>query len=558
RLKPEAEQVLINEKSIVHLGAMTIDHLIGFFDDLHLTDHELEIAHEIYTQIKSRLSFLRAVGVDYLTLDRPSKTLSGGEFQRLNLANQLGMGLSQTLYVLDEPTVGLHPRDNDRLISVLKELRNLGNTLVVVEHDRDVIENSTHIIEIGPGSGHLGGEVIYAGTSEDFFSSADTLTAKYLKPKKMVFLETPKRPVDISTYKYTLDIMGCTGNNLKKIDAKIPLNRIVTITGVSGSGKSTLVSGTLYPALARELRKDFIQGHEFKSLTGVQHVKNLLYIDQTPVGKTERSNPVTYLKVYDAIRNIFASQPEAKAMGFTAGTFSLNVDGGRCPTCKGLGYEVIDMMFMDDIEIPCDTCDGKKFRPEVLDVRYKRKNIADILNLTVAEAMDFFISYPNIRRPLSLLKEVGMDYIRLGQSSRSLSGGESQRLKIAREFNSSNHKNTLFILDEPTTGLHFQEVDLLLKTLNRLVDSGGSVLLVEHNLEVIAQSDYIIDIGPEAGSKGGQIIAQGSPADIIQSKKSLTGKYLKEYLENTHQIQFDFPTQNKKKKKKKNSQEKPL
>ena len=539
RLRPEALQVLIDNNSIADLTCKTISELRSYFEKLKLSKHELEICHEIHHQIKSRLKFLSDVGIGYLTLDRPSKTLSGGEYQRLNLANQLGMGLSQTLYVLDEPTVGLHPRDNDRLIEVLKSLNQLGNTLVVVEHDKDVIENSNYIIEIGPGSGYQGGEIIYSGYTEDFFKNANTATTKYLSPKQTIYSQLPKRPVNIKNYKYVLKIDGCRGNNLKNIDAHFPLNRLVTVTGVSGSGKSSLISGTLYPALAKELKQAYLKGHQYSSLTGFEHIKNLLFIDQSPVGKTERSNPVTYLKVYDAIRGIFSSTPEAKALGLTPGSFSLNVDGGRCPTCKGLGYELIDMMFMDDIQILCDTCDGKKFRDEVLGIRYKRKNIYDVLKLTVAEAMDFFVSYPNIRRPLSLLKEVGMDYITLGQSSRSLSGGESQRLKIAREFNSSNQKNTLFILDEPTTGLHFKEVELLMKTLNRLVEAGGSVILVEHNLEVIAQSDYILDIGPEAGSNGGKIVAQGSPYELIKNKKSLTGRYLDKYL-NDFQINHRF------------------
>lgn len=526
RLKKEAMQVKINGKNIAELSRYPVQDLLEYFKKLKLSPQEQEVCAEPYRQIVNRLQFLCDVGVGYLTLDRPTKTLSGGEFQRLNLSNQLGVGLSQTLYVLDEPTIGLHPRDNDRLINVLHQLNRLGNTLVVVEHDQDVIKNANHIIEMGPGSGHLGGKIIYSGDAKKFYESTESNTVPYLTEKAPTVARTP-RPVDIDVYKYTLEITGCRGNNLKNISVKIPLNRIVTITGVSGSGKSTLISDTLYPALARELGVEYIKGLEFDELKGTQHIKNVLFIDQSPIGTTARSNPVTYLKVYDAIRTVMASADDAKAAGYSPSTFSLNVDGGRCPVCKGLGVEVIDMMFMDDIEIPCDTCDGKKFRPEILEIKYKGKNIHDILNMTVTEAMDFFVNYPNIRRPLSLLKEVGLEYITLGQSARTLSGGESQRLKIAREFNSTTQKDTLYILDEPTTGLHFREVQLLMRVLNRLVDAGGSVLLIEHNFDVIRNSDYIIDLGPDAGAAGGTVVATGSPSEIAQCPESLTGRYLK-------------------------------
>lgn len=534
RLRKEAQQVFIQGQTISDLSAWPIEDLLSWLKELKLSPSEKEICDEIFRQGVSRLQFLCEVGVGYLTLDRPTKTLSGGEYQRLSLSNQLGMGLSQTLYVLDEPTVGLHPRDNDRLIGVLKHLRDLGNTLVVVEHDHDVIKNSTHVIEMGPGSGHLGGDVIFAGDREEFFQAEKSNTVKYLTANAVNELLRELRPVDINTYRYRIDLEGVTGHNLQNVDVSFPLNRLVTVTGVSGSGKSSLVSQTLYPAVARELNVDFIPGLEFKSIKGVEHIKNVLFIDQSPVGKTARSCPATYLKVFDAIRSVMASTPEAKSRGYTAGTFSLNVDGGRCPVCKGMGFEVVDMMFMDDIYIPCDACDSKKYRPEILDVTYKNKNIADILDMTVSEAMDFFVAYPNIRRPLGILKEVGLDYIRLGQPANTLSGGESQRLKIAREFDSSSQKATLYILDEPTTGLHFREVHLLLKVLNRLIEAGGSVLLIEHNLEIIRNSDYIIDLGPEAGEKGGKVIAHGSPEDIIRAKKGHTSRYLRQYLEESN------------------------
>jgi excinuclease ABC subunit A len=472
------------------------------------------------------------VGVGYLTVDRATKTLSGGEFQRLQLANQLGMGLSQTLYVLDEPTVGLHPRDTDRLIQVLKGLRELGNTLLVVEHDPDVIRNASHVIEMGPGSGHLGGEVIFTGESQQFLVAPQSKTAGYMRPSNNWVPMRQPRPVDINEYKYVLSFKGCKGHNLKNIDVDIPLNRLVTITGVSGSGKSTLVTRTIYPAVARHLGVEFLPGMPFKSVKGLEQVKGVVLIDQAPIGKTARSNPLTYLKVFDLIRTILAGTPEAKARGYNAGTFSLNVDGGRCPVCKGLGYELVDMLFMDDIEIKCDACDGKRYRPELLEVTYKHKNMDDILNMTVNEAMDFFVAHPNVRRPLSVLKEVGLDYLKLGQSANTLSGGESQRMKLARELAGAHQQRTLYILDEPTTGLHFHEVHLLLKVLNRLVEAGSTVLLVEHNLEIIKHSDYVIDLGPEAGEKGGDILASGTPEELMKrAKKSHTGKYLKAYVD---------------------------
>lgn len=528
RLKPESEYVKVGGHTIGKLSSLTIGELNEAITKISLTPAQEEVAGDILVQLRSRLRFLNDVGVEYLTMDRPTRTLSGGEFQRLNLAKQLGMGLSQTLYVLDEPTVGLHPRDNDRLIGILKQLNELGNTLVVVEHDHDVISSSSNIIEMGPGSGHLGGEVVYTGATKDFFTAKNSNTAPFLRGQRATAMET-HRPVDIETFRYALELKGCTGHNLKTVDVRFPLNRVVTVTGVSGSGKSTLVSQTLYPAVAQKLKVEYLQGQPYEEISGLDYVKSVLFIDQSPIGKTARSSPVTYLKVYDSIRTILASTPESKVRGYNAGTFSLNVDGGRCPVCKGLGYEVIDMMFMDDVLLTCDACDGRKFRREVLEVTYKGKNIGDILNMTVSEAMDFFVAYPNIRKPLSFLKEVGLDYIRLGQSAATLSGGESQRLKIAREFIATQSRATLYILDEPTTGLHFREVDMLMKVLSKLVDAGGSVILIEHNLDVIRASDFVIDLGPEAGARGGEIVAQGSPEEIMRNPHSLTGRYLKAY-----------------------------
>ncbi|MGE0528668.1 MAG: excinuclease ABC subunit UvrA [Bdellovibrionales bacterium] len=535
RLKPEALQVLVHGKSIADLSAVTLEELYQFMLSVELSESETTICAEPLRQIRERLRYLNDVGVGYLTVDRPTKTLSGGEFQRLQLATQLGAGLSRTLYVLDEPTVGLHPRDTDRLIGVLKRLRGLGNTLVVVEHDHDVIRNASHVIEMGPGSGHLGGEVIFTGETDGFFSAPQSKTAPYLRPGGERVPLRESRPVAIGEHKYVLSFNGCTGHNLKNISIDIPLNRLVTVTGVSGSGKSTLVTKTVYPVVARHLGVEFAPGMPFKSVHGLDQIKGVVLIDQSPIGKTARSNPLTYLKVFDAVRTVMASSSEAKARGYTAGTFSLNVDGGRCPVCKGLGFELVDMLFMDDIEIRCDACDGRRYRPEVLEVGYKGKNIDDILNMTVSEAMDFFVAFPNIRRPLSVLKEVGLDYLKLGQSASTFSGGESQRMKLARELAGAHQQRTLYILDEPTTGLHFREVHLLLNVLNRLVEAGSSVLLVEHNLEIIRHSDYLIDIGPEAGDRGGHVMATGTPLDLVNTAPgSHTGRFLKQYLEEQH------------------------
>lgn len=529
RLRNDVESILINRKSISDLTSKTIDDLYNYFQKIQLTEHEVEIAGEVLKQIRARLNFLMRVGVNYLTLERETRTLSGGEYQRLILANQLGMGLSQALYVLDEPTVGLHPRDNDRLISILKDLKDLGNTLVIVEHDHDVIRNSEEIIEMGPGSGYLGGQVVYAGATEDFWNSKESITVPFLKPQKWTPLREG-RPVNIENYRYKLELKGCKGHNLKNIDVEFPLNRLVAVSGVSGSGKSTLVSKTLYPALARKLDLEYEPAQEFSKLAGVENIKNVLLIDQSPIGKSARSSPITYLKAFDNIRNLMASVPEAKDRGYTAGTFSLNVDGGRCPACKGTGFEEIDMQFMDNVIIPCDVCDGKKYRPEILEIHFNNRNIHQILSLTVNEAMNFFVAHPNIRKPLSVLKEVGLDYLTLGQPANSLSGGESQRLKIAKELSQVTQKATLYILDEPTTGLHFREVELLMKVLHKLIEAGGSVIVVEHNLDVIKNADYIIDMGPEAGKNGGHVVVAGTVEQVIATKKSLTGQYLKKYV----------------------------
>ncbi|MBY0315743.1 MAG: excinuclease ABC subunit UvrA [Bdellovibrionales bacterium] len=531
RLKNFTRHLTISDKSVQDVSKLTLLEALTWLKNLPLTEAQMQSVKEVYTQLESRLEFLVNIGVQYLTLDRPTRTLSGGEYQRLMLAKQLGMGLSETLYVLDEPTIGLHPRDNDRLIDQLKRLNSYGNTLVVVEHDESVIRSSTHIIEMGPGSGSLGGTVMFEGTVKDFLKDPNSLTSNYLAPKTAPIVPIIPRTVDMDVYKYQLHLQGASGHNLKNVNLHIPLNRLVTVTGVSGSGKSTLITQTLFPALTQVLEtEEYVKAQPFKKISGYEHLKNVLYIDQHSVGRTERSNPMTYLKIYDAIREMMSSTMLAKERGYTPGTFSLNVDGGRCPVCRGLGYEDVDMVFMDNVKITCEACKGKKFREEILDVRYKNKNIYDIMQMTILEAMEFFIAYPQIRKALSFLKEVGLDYLQLGQNTSTFSGGEIQRIKIARELSESSHRETLYILDEPTTGLHFREVHLLMTVLNKIVDMGGSVILIEHNQDVIARSDYIIDIGPEAGEGGGKIVAQGSPFEIIK-KKTHTGLFLKEFFE---------------------------
>lgn len=527
RLKKVTQFYKIGQYPINDLCEMSLKELYQFLTTIPFTPYERKMTKDIYEQLTNRVRFLNEIGVHYLTLSRQTRSLSGGEFQRLLLAKQLGMGLSQTLYVLDEPTIGLHPRDNDQLIKQLKELNQLGNTLVIVEHDQDVIRNSDHVIEMGPGSGYKGGSIVFNGDRESFMNCKESNTNIFLTDRRQE-LYSP-RPVGLKEYKYFIELKGCTGRNLQNTTVKFPLNRIVTVTGVSGSGKSTLVTETLYPALMTKLGIEYMRGEPFKKISGTENLKNVLHINQSPVGKSERSNPATYLKIYDIIRDIFATTLKSRNRGYTTGTFSLNVNGGRCPVCKGLGYELIDMVFMDDIKTICQSCNGMKFQKEILDVDYKGRNIYQVLQMTVAEAMDFFVSYPNIRKPLSVLKQVGLDYLTLGQSTSSLSGGESQRIKIARELYKTNQKATLYILDEPTTGLHFREVQLLMSILHQIVETGGSVLLIEHNLEVMAQSDYIIDMGPEAGQEGGKVVAHGSPLEICK-KKTHTAKYLREYL----------------------------
>ena len=524
RFRKEVSYIVFRGKTLPDMLSMDVGTLKNFFQALSLTKEEKKKAGEIVQKINFILEGLCEMGLDYLHLNRLVKTLSSGEFQRVNLIHQLGLGLSQVLYVLDEPTVGLHSKDSLRLIQLLKRLKREGNTVVVVEHDPDMIKQAEFIVELGPGSGGKGGEIIFAGGKEKFLKCASSLTCSYLKRKQKISVNLP---VDLKSYKYFLEISGCRAHNLKNVSLRVPLHRLVTVTGVSGSGKSTLVSQTLYPALARVLGYKVPEGHSYKNLKGEQHLQQVVWIDASPVEKNKRSLPVTYLKIYDQIRNLMVLHcDKQKKLHIKPGLFSLNVEGGRCPSCQGLGYREIEMVFMDPVRIPCEECQGKRFRPEILNLKWKNKNIHQILNMTVAQASDFFVSWPSVWKPLSLLKKVGLDYLLLGQNLSTLSGGESQRLKLAREL-LNNKKNTFYILDEPTLGLHFQEVELLLALLRDLVNRGDSVLLIEHNLELIRQSDYLIDIGPGAGPKGGSILAQGTPEQLMAASSGFTAEWLR-------------------------------
>ena len=536
RLRKESLAYKLSGLDIAELCRMPVSETIKFFEKLEISPFQRDMAKEILRQISLKLGFLKRVGLDYLSLSRDGRTLSGGEYQRVNLSNQLAAFLTGTLYVLDEPTIGLHTRDTEIIADIISEISRLGNTILVVEHDRRIIESADWIVEMGPGGGHRGGEVVFSG-SKDKFLKTDTLTACYIKGEEKI--EPPFKRRNGTGRKLLL--YGATGNNLKSVDLKIPLQTLVTVTGVSGSGKSSLILETLYRGLARE----FKIGHDFplpyKKIEGTQYLKGVKLIDQTPIGRSPRSNPVTYLKIFDVIRKIFSEQVEAKTYGYDPGFFSFNVSGGRCETCKGVGYQKMEMYFFEDLYVKCEECSGKRYRPEVLRVTYRGKNIDDVLNMTVDEAIEMFSDIPQIKNKLLLMKDIRLGYLRLGQPATTLSGGEAQRLKICAEMESArgtmSHlrnppetKGILYILDEPTIGLHFREVKALLDILNKLVEAGNTVLVIEHNLDMIKAADWIIDLGPEGGNKGGMIIFEGAPEDIVKSKDSYTGKYLKNYL----------------------------
>ncbi|MGE7218489.1 excinuclease ABC subunit UvrA [Priestia koreensis] len=527
RLKESSVSVYIGEKNITDLTSISIAETYKFFSEIDqlLTNKQIEISEKLLSEIINRLQFLLDVGLDYLTLDRSAKTLSGGEAQRIRLATQIGSALSGVIYVLDEPSIGLHQRDNLRLIRTLKRLRDLGNMVIVVEHDIDTLLASDYVVEIGPGAGSFGGEIVAAGTPQSFLEGNDSLTSHYLSGRKKI--EIPKK-VRKSLGKF-LTINGASHNNLKNVDIDIPLNVMACITGVSGSGKSTLVHEILYKHLAREINgaRKIIPG-KFKSIKGLEHIDKIINIDQSPIGKSPRSNPATYTGMFDEVRGLFAKTQDAKLRGLTKTSFSFNVSGGRCESCKGDGVVKIEMHYLPDVYVSCDDCLGKRYNEETLEVQYNNKNISDVLNMSVTEAAEFFKDHPNILKYVNSLLNVGLGYLKVGQPATTLSGGEAQRVKLATELSRTSTNKTLYLLDEPTTGLHLEDINQLLKVLHRLVDKGASIIIIEHNLEVIKTADYIIDMGPDGGEKGGYVVATGTPEEVCKVKESQTGQFLKD------------------------------
>lgn len=527
RLNKEALHYYIDGKNIFDLATMEISDLMQWVNQVEskLTSQQQAIAREILKEISSRLHFLNEVGLDYLSLNRNSASLSGGESQRIRLATQIGSQLVNVLYILDEPSIGLHQRDNDRLIKSLKELRDIGNTIIVVEHDKDMMLEADYIVDIGPKAGRKGGYVVFAGTPKQMLNS-DTITADYINGKR----EIPVPPVRRKGNGHFLELKGCKGNNLKNVDVKFPLGLFLCVTGVSGSGKSTLINDTLQPILSQKFYNSLKEPLEYKELFGLEYVDKVVTVDQAPIGRSPRSNAATYTGVFSDIRNIFVELPESKIRGYKPGRFSFNVSGGRCEACKGNGYKSIEMNFLPDVLVPCEVCNGKRYNRETLEVRFKGKSIADVLDMTINQAVEFFESFPAILNKIKVLQDVGLGYIKLGQPSSTLSGGESQRVKLAAELSKRDTGNTLFILDEPTTGLHFEDIKILLGVLNELVERGNTVLVIEHNMDVIKSADYIIDMGPEGGKNGGQVVAQGTPEEIIKSPNSITAAFLKKEL----------------------------
>jgi len=528
RLKKEALFFRVNEKNITELCDMDISDLTAWFLDLenHLTDKQLLIASEVVKEIKDRLNFLMNVGLNYLALSRSSKSLSGGEAQRIRLATQIGSQLVGVLYILDEPSIGLHQRDNEKLIQSLEQLRDIGNSVIVVEHDKDMIETADYVIDIGPKAGKYGGEIISIGTPKETLAS-DTITAQYLNGKMKFDIPKERRKGNGKFLKLT----GASGNNLKNVSIEIPLGQMTCVTGVSGSGKSTLINETLYPILNAHYFNGVKKPQPYKKIEGLEHIDKVIDIDQSPIGRTPRSNPATYTEVFTEIRNLFTMTSESMIRGYKAGRFSFNVKGGRCETCEGSGVRTIEMNFLPDVYVECETCQGKRFNRETLEIRYKGKSISDVLDMTVDEAVPFFENIPKIYRKIKTIQDVGLGYITLGQQSTTLSGGEAQRIKLAGELSKKDTGNTFYILDEPTTGLHFEDIRVLMDVINKLVDKGNTILIIEHNMDVIKLADYIIDIGPEGGKGGGQLVAKGTPEEVAQNKKSYTAKFLKKELE---------------------------
>lgn len=526
RLKPEVIAVTVGGKNIVEVVEMSVDKTLDFFENLKLTETETKIGKQILKEVKSRLKFLLNVGLDYLTLDRTASTLSGGEAQRIRLATQIGSSLMGVLYILDEPTIGLHQRDNARLINTLKLLKDLGNTVIVVEHDEETILSADYLLDIGPGAGEHGGEVMASGTVDEVKKNKKSLTGQYLTGQKKVECLRKRRKGNGDH----IEIRGAVENNLKNVNVKVPLGKFVVVTGVSGSGKSTLINDILAHKLTNVLHRAQNVVGEHKEIVGIKNIDKVIDIDQSPIGRTPRSNPATYTGIFTEVRDLFALTPEARIRGYKAGRFSFNVKGGRCEACKGEGILKIEMHFLPDVYVTCEECKGKRYNKEALEIYYKGKNISDILDMTVEEAHEFFKNIPNLQRKLEVIKEVGLGYVRLGQPATTLSGGEAQRVKLSTELSRKGTGKTLYILDEPTTGLHFDDVSRLLNVLSQLVDMGNSVLVIEHNLDVVKCADHIIDLGPEGGDKGGEIVAEGTPEEVAKKERSFTGQYLKKIL----------------------------
>lgn len=527
RLKPEVLAVTIGGKNIQQVTDMPVAQCQEFFQQVEFSDRERTIGQQVLKEINARLGFLAKVGLEYLTLSRAAGTLSGGEAQRIRLATQIGSGLVGVLYILDEPSIGLHQRDNNKLLEALKNLRNMGNTLLVVEHDEDTMRVADHIVDIGPGAGSQGGYVVAQGTAEEIMAVPESVTGQYLSHEKIIPVPEKRRQGNGNF----LEILGAEENNLKNVHLKLPLGVFTVITGVSGSGKSTLINEILYKAVASKLYRIKGRPGKFKKLLGMENVDKVIDIDQSPIGRTPRSNPATYTGVFDLIRTLFSQCSEAKMRGYKPGRFSFNIKGGRCETCKGDGIIKIEMHFLSDVYVPCEVCGGARYNQETLEVKYKGKSIADVLDMTIEEAVEFFKNVPRIANKLQVLQDVGLGYVKLGQSATTLSGGEAQRVKLATELSRRSTGRTLYILDEPTTGLHTADIHKLLEILQRLVDGGDSVVVIEHNLDVIKSADYIVDLGPEGGDKGGTIVAQGTPEEIVKVKASYTGKFLKPMLE---------------------------
>ena len=526
RLKPEVLAVTVGGINIADLSEMSIKEALDFVEGLELTEKEQKIAHQVLKEIKARLKFLIDVGLDYLTLSRAAGTLSGGESQRIRLATQIGSSLVGVLYILDEPSIGLHQKDNEKLLGTLRHLTDIGNTLIVVEHDEDTMYAADHIIDIGPGAGIHGGELVAQGTVDDIKACKESLTGQYLSGEKKIYVPSKRREGNGKT----LTIKGARQNNLKNVDVEFPLGKFICVTGVSGSGKSSLINEILYKGVSKITNKTLDEPGEHDEILGIENIDKVIDIDQSPIGRTPRSNPATYTGMFTGIRDLFANLPEAKMRGFGKGRFSFNVKGGRCEACSGDGIIKIEMHFLPDVYVPCEVCKGHRYNRETLEVKYKGKSIFDVLDMSVSEGVEFFKNIPSVVKQLKTLEEVGLGYIKLGQPSTQLSGGEAQRVKLASELSKRSTGKTLYILDEPTTGLHFADVDKLITVLDRLVDAGNTVVVIEHNLDVIKRADHIIDLGPDGGSRGGTIVTTGTPEEVAQCEESYTGHFLKKLL----------------------------